>query len=164
VLTQDGVPLSVAEGTGNIGFVSLWDNFPESILLPVGKSAKTAVVHLCGTTNPMQCGVENVQLTFRYADGTEESVGLRNPDEFWSLCELACAPTANGQGTNNDYSYETDGFCLPEIPPETIQLGANCRSVVVRWALREGTLLESIRLTALSQEIVIGLMGVTLVK
>lgn len=164
VFTKDGVPLAVGEGDKNIGFVSRWDNYPESIVLPAGKTGKACAVLLAGTTNPMQCGVENVRLTFRYADGSEESAGLRNPDEFWSLTELAAAPSAAGQDTNNDYSYETDAFCLPEIPPETIQLGENCRAVVVRWALKEDAALESIRLTALSEEIVVGLMAATMIR
>jgi len=163
VRTHDGIPLLVREDDRNIAFVSRWDNFPTSVELPIGKGAHTAVIHLCGTTNPMQCGTENARLVFRYEDGLEESVGLKNPDEFWSLCPLYANPSAELQDTCNDYSYDADAFCLPETPPETLNLGENCRSVVLRWRLRESVRLDTIELEALSQEVVIGVLGVTLV-
>ena len=164
--TADGIPLQVADGAQNIAFVSRWDNFPQAIDFPVNDRARAAVLLLCGTTNPMQCGVENVRLTFRYADGVTEQVPLANPTEFWSLCPLEAMPSSGDQvnSTNSDYDYTTSAFCLPATPPETLQLGKNCRAVVVRWQLRAGKTLRDIRLEAIAKEIVIGVMAVTLVR
>jgi len=165
ILTKDNVPLQVAESKDNIAFVSLWDNFPSHIDIPVGKEGKAAVLLLCGTTNPMQSGgVENVRLTFCYEDGTVEEVPLRNPHELWSLCPLMAKPTSEEQDSINDYDYASSSFCLPKIPPETVQLGENCRAVALRWQLKEGVLLEKITVSAISKEIVFGVMAATIVK
>ena len=74
------------------------------------------------------------------------------PFNFWSLCPWG----------GLDYSYETDAFCLPAEPPPMAQLGNNCRAMVLSWRLRPGEILESVTLEALSQEVVIGLMGISL--
>ncbi len=63
-----------------------------------------------------------------------------------------------------DYDYERDGFCLPETPPETVQLGNNCRAVLLSHALAPDHALTEVSLEALSQEVVVGIMGVTLAR
>jgi len=165
VYAADGVPLQLADGQQNIAFVSRWDNFPTRLTVPVGQQAKAAVVLLCGTTNPMQCGVENLRLTFRYTDGSEESLPLRNPDEFWSLCPLYAGPSSADQVDSNecDYNYETAAFCLPQQKPDTLQLGKNCRAVAVRWQLDGAKTLQEIGIAAVAKEVVIGVMAVTLI-
>ncbi len=165
VKTAAGVPLQVSNEAKNIAFVSLWDNFAASVAIPVNSSAKAVVLLLCGTTNPMQSGgVENLRLTFAYADGSADAVPLRNPHEIWSLCPLMADPTNAGQDTDNDYNYDTTPFCLPVTPPECIQLGQNCRAIALRWQLEESKTLQSITLEAMSKDIVFGVMAVTLVK
>jgi hypothetical protein len=63
-----------------------------------------------------------------------------------------------------DYSYDTDAFALPRQPPPSIQLGNECRARVLSWKLRPGVKLESLTLEALSQEVLVGLMGVSLMN
>jgi hypothetical protein len=45
-----------------------------------------------------------------------------------------------------------------------VQLGINCRAMVLNRKLRPGVKLESVTLETLSQEVVIGLMGVSLMN
>ena len=153
----------VSEGDKNIAFASLWDNFPDEISLPVNDRARGIVLLLCGTTNPMQSGVENARLTFTYQDGQREEVPVKNPDQFWSLCPLMAHPTAMDQGTSNDYDYDLSPFCLPRVPPETVQLGGNCRAVALRWRLRDEAL-ASVTLSCVARDVVIGIMAATLIK
>ena len=63
-----------------------------------------------------------------------------------------------------DYSYETDAFALPAEPPPQVQLGKECRAMVLSWTLRRGVKLEQVALETLSQEVVIGLMGLSLMN
>jgi hypothetical protein len=63
-----------------------------------------------------------------------------------------------------DYNYQRDGFCLPKVPPATVQLGRNCRAIVLNWRLRPGVALKSVQLEVQSQQVVIGLMGVTIME
>ena len=132
----------------------MWDNWPRSVSVPVGKQAEAVWLLVCGSTNPMQTRIANAEVRFRYADGQMEKLELVPPLNFWSLCPWGGV----------DYNYETDAFCLPKQPPPTVQLGNNCRAMVLSWKLRPGVKLEDVTLETLSQDVVIGLMGVSLIN
>jgi hypothetical protein len=53
---------------------------------------------------------------------------------------------------------------VPKPWPMTVQLGTNCRAMLLNRKLRPGVKLSSVTLEAMSQESVIGLMGVTLMN
>jgi hypothetical protein len=122
--------------------------------VPVDKSAEAARLLICGATNPMQLRLPNAEVRFQYADGQVEKLDLVPPVNFWCLSSWG----------GLDYSYETDAFALPTQPPPMVQLGAECRAVVLSWKLRPGVKLEKVTLETLSQEVVIGLMGVSLMN
>jgi hypothetical protein len=151
VVTPEGVPFTIADGAKNIAFTSLWDNWPVKITVPLGRPGEAVWLLVCGSTNPMQTRIANAVLMFDYADGVTERLELVPPMNFWSLCHLG----------GRDYLYERDGFCLPKEPPPAVQLGRNCRAMVLVQKLRPGAVLQSVTLEALSQEVVIGLMGMT---
>ena len=90
-------------------------------------------------------------IRLQYADGASDTLELVPPDNFWSLSTYGGA----------DYDYARDAFALPETPPATVQLGENCRAMVLNRRMRPGVVLESVTLETLSQEVVIGLMGVS---
>lgn len=163
VTTPEGVPFVIGSKTCNIAFTSLYDNWPTAVEVPVNRTAYAAEVLVCGSTNPMQIAIANAVLHFRYADGSEDRLDLINPDNYWQLAPYSGRPTEKEQDTVNDYSYETDAFCLPKTPPVTLQLGENCRAVAVGYRLRPGAVLTDITLETLSQEVVVGLMAITLV-
>ena len=102
----------------------------------------------------MQVRIPNAELRLTYADGVVEKLEIIPPFNFWTLCPFG----------GNDYDYQRDGFALPKVPPATVQLGKNCRAVVLGWNLRPGVPLQSVTLETLSQEVVIGLMGVTIMN
>jgi hypothetical protein len=81
------------------------------------------------------------------------------PLNFCSLCPW-CAES--NFSTRADYNYESDAFCLPKEPPPTVQLGENCRAMVLSWKLRPTMKLQDLTFETLSQDVVIGLMGVSL--
>jgi hypothetical protein len=138
----------------NIAFTSLWDNWPDAVTVPVGLAGESVWMLVCGSTNPMQLQIANAVLRFRYADGIEESLDLVPPLNFWSLARFGRV----------DYDYARDGFVLPKEPPPQVQLGSDCRAIVVSWKLRPGVKLASVTLEALSPEVVIGLMGVSIMN
>jgi hypothetical protein len=154
VSTSRGVPFAVGTGASNIGFVSLWDNWPRRIAVPVGRSGEEVWMLVCGFTPPMQVRISNAALRLKYADGVVETIDLVPPFNFWSLCRFG----------NADYDYPRDFAALPKTPPETLQLGENCRAVVLHWRLRRAVALKEIELEALSPEVVVGLMGVTVMN
>lgn len=150
--TPQGVPFAWHEGERNIAFTSLWDNWPHSVSVPIGRSGAAAWFLVCGSTNPMQCRIANARLRLTYADGVTEDLELVPPLNFWSLCPLG----------PRDYDYSRDRFALPATPPATVQLGGNCRAILLNSRLRPSIELKQVTLEALSPEVVIGLMGVTL--
>jgi hypothetical protein len=102
----------------------------------------------------MQGRIVNAELRMKYADGVVEKLELVPPLNFWSLCPFGGA----------DYDYKHDAFCLPKVPPATVQLGNNCRAVLLNRRLRPDVTLESVTLETLSQEVIIGLVGASLMN
>jgi hypothetical protein len=102
----------------------------------------------------MEVRIANAELRMNYADGAVERLPIVPPFNFWTLCPFGGV----------DYDYVRDGFSLPKTPPATVQLGQNCRAIVLGWKLRPGVALKSVTLETQSEEVVIGLMGVTLMS
>ena len=150
--TPPGVPFLPVDPDRNIAFTSLWDNWPDRVCLPVHATAERVWLLVCGTTNCMQGGIESARFRFRYEDGEEETLGLVHPQNFWTLC-----PTCG-----IDYDYREGGWPLPAAPPPQVQLGVNCRAMVLSWTLRPGKRLRGIELECLSEDVVVGWMGTTL--
>ena len=182
ILTPQNAPFARFAEVKNIAFTSLWDNWPRSITVPVNKEAAAVWLLICGSTFPMQTRIANAAVHFRYADGQIEILELVPPLNFWSLCPW-CAVDHNYQHQQEwdafpyvalaheaaiakaaDYNYESDAFALPKQPPPTVQLGRNCRAMVLSWNLRRGVKLQDVTLETVSQDVVIGLMGVSLMQ
>ncbi len=153
ILAGKGVPF-LAPGEKNIAFTSSWDNWPHHIDIPVNKAGDAVWFLLCGTTNPMEVRIPNAELTMTYADGVTEKLEIIPPLNFWTLCPFSGV----------DYDYQRDGFALPKVPPTTVQLGKNCRAIALSWRLRPGVALKNVRLETLSDEVTIGLMGLTVMN
>ncbi len=154
ILAGKGVPFRAPGDGKNIAFTSRWDNWPHQVSVPVNKAGKAAWFLLCGTTNPMEVRIPNAELRMTYADGVVEKLEITPPFNFWTLCPFA----------GNDYDYKRDAFALPKVAPTTVQLGNNCRAVLLGWHLRPDVPLRSVTLETLSEEVVVGLMGVTVMK
>jgi hypothetical protein len=138
----------------NIAFTSLWDNWPDSVTVPVNVKGDSVWLLVSGSTTPMQGKIANAVIRFRYADGQEETLDLVPPENFWSLCGFGRV----------DYNYERDGYALPKTPPAQVQLGTNCRAMVYGWKLRPGVELNEVTLETMSLDVVIGLMGVSVMN
>ncbi len=81
-----------------------------------------------------------------------ESFDLVPPFNYWSLSPIG----------GIDYDYARDGFCLPATPPPTVQLGGNCRAMVLPWRLAGRA--ANVTLEALSLEVVVGLLAATVTR
>ena len=154
IVLGNKVPFLWPGGETNIAFTSQWDNWPKHIAVPVNLTGDAVWFLLCGTTDPMEVRIANAELLLKYADGVVEKLELVPPFNFWRLCPFGGV----------DYDYQRDGFALPPVPPTTVQLGKNCRAVMLPWRLRPGVTLESVTLETLSAEVVIGLMGLTIMN
>jgi hypothetical protein len=120
----------------------------------VNKSGSAVWFLIAGSTNPMQCQIANAVLRLHYATGATDSLNLVPPVNYWTLCPF------NG----TDVPWGDNAFCLPKELPGTVQLGKNCRAMVLNLRMKKNTNLDSVTLETLSQEVVVGLMGMTVME
>lgn len=148
----------------NIAFVSKWDNFSDTLTVkPIQKRGRRLHLILAGTTNPMQSRMENGKLLVTFEDGTNKTLSLQNPDTWWPIeqdyfydgkafyYDQQKRPTRlllkSGKFTREETTYSTiKGYSnraieggaanvyaldIPNIPIKSIQLIALCNDVVI---------------------------------
>jgi hypothetical protein len=160
--TPQGVKFHWRPMGKNVSFVSLWDNYPDVVTVATGNSCgKVVSMLVCGSTNVMQCRVANAAIYIRYTDGEIDTVALVPPLNYWNLCPIDPQPSSSGQASRTYYWNKTDRFCMPAVMPSTVSLGKNCIAMLISRRLKESCAVESITLKCLSQEVVVGLMGIS---
>ena len=53
---------------------------------------------------------------------------------------------------------------MPKDPPATVILGENCRAILLNRRLRPDVMLDKVELETLSQEVIIGVMGASVMN
>jgi hypothetical protein len=165
----DGVPLGTpsAAGARNIAFVSQWDNYPREISVLVSGHSSHAFLLLAGSTGAMQSRFDNGEVVVTYADGSTARLPLRNPTTWWPI--------------DQDYYIDDFAFARPEPLPARVDLKTGKIRVLDQRSFKgqgnvvpggAATVLElpldttkglkSLIVRALANEVVIGLMAVTL--
>jgi hypothetical protein len=156
----------------NILFTSLWHNYPPSATIPLRGKCSAAYLLMAGSTNPMQSRLVNGRVLFNYMDGSTDTLSLKNPQNWWPI----------------EQDYYTDGFAFTtdapkpirislktgtEIPPNykytsikgfsnfTIDGGA---ATILQLNLNKSKPLKNMILQTVANDVVIGLMAVTLVR
>ncbi len=162
--TPEGACFKWSDAALNIAFASQWDNYPTCVQVPVDLRGDAVWLLVCGSTNPMQCQIANAVIRFRYDDGVVDLLELVPPRNFWALAPMEISGSASGQLGRADYDHPIDAFCVPRPYPSAVWLGQNCRAMVYGRRLRNGHILKEVTLEVLSQEVVIGLMGVSVMN
>ena len=171
-----GIPFRTPRKGRNIIYTSLWDNYPDSVVIPLEGRASTAHLLMAGSTNHMQSRIDNGLVIATYDDGTTDTMPLRNPDNWCPIEQdyyidgrafYAAKPrplriclgkaTADGQPlVSRDLGRELNikGVYGREIPGGAAQ--------ILSMPLNPQKKLRSLTLRSLSNDVVIGLMAVTL--
>ncbi|MFA9195931.1 DUF4450 domain-containing protein [Flavobacterium sp. FBOR7N2.3] len=157
------------EGTNNILFTSQWDNYPTEKSIPLTGNASHAWFLMAGSTNPMQSQFDNGILIVEYTDGTTDSLVLRNPETWWPM----------------EQDYYTDGFAFALKRPRSTRIHLKTGSIVsgeeskanyngkvidggaatvLDMPLNPSKTLKKITLKTIANDVVIGLMAVTLLR
>ena len=124
-LVVGGIPfVSPAQGH-NIAFTSLWDNYPDSISIPLKGRGTHLYMLMAGSTNPMQSHFENACVRVEYKDGSSEVLELRNPSNW---CPI-----------EQDYDDGTPAFMLPKPRPLRVSLKTGVASRTLASALGVGS-------------------------
>lgn len=79
IVTPQGVPFITPDKGDNIVFTSLFDNYPDSVCIPLSGNAKAIDMILAGSTNHMQAYMENARIVVKFADGSSETFSLIPP-------------------------------------------------------------------------------------
>jgi len=169
LVLPDGISFATPaqNGAKNIIFTSQWDNYPREVSVPLEGKSSHAFLLLAGSTGPLQSQFENGEIVVAYADGSVTRLPLRNPTNWWPI----------------DQDYFTDDFAFRRdapIPPRVDLATGNVRvlnaaqfkgqggkipggaATVLDLALDKTKPLKSLTVRALANEVIIGLMGVTL--
>ena len=153
----------------NILFTSQWDNYPKSLTIPLSGKASHVYFLTAGSTNPMQSQLTNGEIVVEYTDGTADTLALRNPENWWPI----------------DQDYYTDGFAFALQQPRPMRLhlktgklvsGEESKAkyngkkidggaaTVLDMLIDPSKTLKSITLKTIANDVVIGLMGISLLR
>lgn len=170
--TPQGIPFRIPRKGPDIAFASLWDNYPDSLQVPLHGNAKGAFLLLAGSTNHMQCHITNALITARYSDGTSSTLPLVNPENWLPIeqdiyldgtafTSHAARPLRVLLGT---------GMVSNELEKELGLKGADRRIIedgaatLLYMPLDKEKELVSIELKAVANEVVAGIMAITLMR
>jgi len=167
----------------NIVYTSLWDNYPDSVVILAKGKAKYAYFLLAGSTNNMQSRIDNAIIVATYQDGTTDTLALRNPinwcpieqeyyvDDlaFWT-CPVKPYRVHLGSGiaTRDLRKVISVGNIEKSVSgnpdsaePQFIKDGA---AEILKMPLNKEKKLRSFTLRTLSNDVVVGVMAITLQK
>lgn len=168
--TSLGVTFRTPAQGRNIAFTSLWDNYPDSLRLPLSGRASRAYLLLAGSTNHMQCHIANGVVRVHYTDGTSDSLELVNPDN-WCPIEQDFFVDGAAFRLSSPRPYRLhfqSGRVSDDLGKELGITGVYGRSIeggagiLLDMPLDPRKELSHLTLETLSNDVVIGLMGVTL--
>lgn len=168
--TSLGIPFRLKASGNNILFTSLWDNYPHRATIPLSGKAGHAYLLMAGSTNHMQCHIANGIIRIHYTDGSCEETELINPDNW---CPI-----------EQDFYIDGKAFVVPAPRPYRLHLKTGKVSrdlgkdldikgvygreieggagVLLDIPLDSTKELKELVLETLSNDVVIGVMGITL--
>ena len=151
----------------NIVFTSQWGNYPEEHSIPLSGRASHAYLLMAGSTNFMQSRMDNGEVVVAYTDGSSDRLALRNPETWWPIEQDYFI---------DDYQFPVEGPLPPRVDLKTgtirlLSLPAfkgkgraipGGAATVLELALNADKQLKSVTVRTLTNDSVIGLMGLTM--
>jgi len=150
----------------------MWDNYPDSVIITLKGNSSHAYFLMAGTTNPMQSRLVNGEIIINYTDGSSDKMGLKNPENWWPI----------------EQDYYVDGFAFTTDAPRPIRISLKTgkeipkeheytairgfsnfgidggAAAVLDMPLNNKKQLKSLVLKAVANDVVIGLMALTLIR
>ncbi|MDI3319207.1 DUF4450 domain-containing protein [Pinibacter soli] len=174
ITVGNNIPLATTSSPemNNIAFTSQWDNYPKSVRVPLSGKASHIYMLMAGSTNPMQTRLTNGSVVVRYTDGSADTLQLENPTNWLPI--------------EQDYYIDGHAFYASRVRPVRVHLAtglitndySNYKSIkgfsnmaieggaatVLDLPLDASKELVSLTVTAIANDVVIGLMSATLVR
>ena len=159
--TTEGIPFRSSRNGHNIAVFTQEGCYPTSVELAVNAEGQALYLMISGITYAMQSHVPNVRVVLRYADGVEETRDLVNPFDIgdcWGLYN--CFDTAANGFENIAGRYGPSGSA--EVADLTQPVSVDNHAHLVRVAMRDGVVLESVRCEACATDVIYGVMGASI--
>ncbi len=144
-ISDMGIPFSITKEEENAVFTSLYDNFPDNIEIPVNVKGNKLYFFVVAATNHMQSRIENAEITVNLSDGEQKRLPLLNPENLDDWLK-----------ENTSSSYAQSGFIQ--------DLGDGAHGNILSIDLGEAEQIESVKLETLSNEVLTGLLGMTVLE
>ena len=157
--TDRGIPFLLSSweaGKKNAVFVSLYNQFPDRIYLPVQAYGEKVYFMVCASTNSMQSRIENARLIVHLEDGTREELPLVNPEQIDDWLCYQESHDGNWEKGARAYSYAQNGFSQ--------FFGEKAHANILAVDLHENRHVEGIEMICFSNEVMVGLLGVTVAE
>ncbi|MBP3843610.1 MAG: DUF4450 domain-containing protein [Prevotella sp.] len=168
--TELGIPFRTPAKGRNIAYTSLWDNYPDAVTIPLQGKASHAYLLMAGSTNHMQSRIENGQIVVTYTDGSTDTLPLYNPHN-WCPIEQDYYEDGLQFHAAQPRPYRLD-FVSLKVSREHMAMGERYgyqqrdfkggAGVLLDMPLNPRKQLRDITVRTLSNDVVIGLMGITL--
>lgn len=168
--TELGISFRTPAKGHNIAYTSLWDNYPDAVTIPLEGKASHAYLLLAGSTNHMQSRIDNGQIVVTYTDGTTDTLPLYNPHN-WCPIEQDYYEDGLQFHAAQPRPYRLD-FASLKVSREHMSMGERYgyqqrdfkagAAVMLDMPLNAQKQLRDITVRTLSNDVVIGLMSVTL--
>lgn len=173
-LTDAGIPFRMNSKGNNIVYTSLWDNYPDSVEIAFRGKGSHLYLAMAGSTNHMQWGLPNGRIRVEYSDGSHSDFMLENPvswapieQDFYTDAYAFAQPEGAPlplrfsleDGTQSRRLGDVKG--IEGVEPRSIPGGAG---VLLDLPVDAGKEIEGVTLSTLSNDVVIGLMGMTIGK
>ncbi|QGZ41534.1 uncharacterized protein DUF4450 [Pseudoduganella flava] len=164
----NGLTFATPPAGANIAFTSQWDNYPRAVTIPLTGQAARAFLLMAGTTNHMQSRIDNGEIVVAYTDGSTSRTPLANPDNWWPI---------ERDYFVDDYQFPLCGTLPVRVDLKTAQVhvpdpaafkGAGRERIdggaatVLEVPLDAAKTLRSVTVRSLANDVVIGVMAVTL--
>jgi hypothetical protein len=174
IVIENRIPFATPSQTGtkNIVFTSQWDNYPKEAAIPLEGKSSHAYFLMAGSTNPMQSRLVNGEIIIQYKDETSDTLQLKNPENWWPIeqdyYEDGYAFTTGGSKPLRVYLKTGEAtrtfnnfITIKGFSNRGIDGGA---ATVLDMPLNPLRELKSLRLKTIANDVVIGLMSITLAR
>jgi hypothetical protein len=171
IMLPDGIPLATPgeSDAKNIIFTSQWDNYPREVSVPLSGKSSHAFVLMAGSTSAMQSRFDNGEILVTYTDGSTNRLALNNPVNWWPIDQDYFV---------DDYAFRRDEPLPPRVNLRTGKIRildaatfkgkggkvSGGAATVLEMPLEPTKELKSLTVHARANEVVIGLMSVTLAR
>jgi Domain of unknown function (DUF4450)/Bacterial alpha-L-rhamnosidase 6 hairpin glycosidase domain len=172
ITLPQGISFTTASDTlqSNILFTSQWDNYPKEATIPLSGNASHAYLLMAGSTNPMQSRLVNGAVIISYTDNSADTLLLKNPETWWPI----------------EQDYMDDGFAFTIDAAKPIRIHLKTGKIISEYdntikayegkmidggaatvldmPLNSTKTLKDLKLQTIANDVVIGLMAITLIR